>query len=162
MSGTILSLGLAYACLLFVLLLVVFRSEVRVWIKFGLVVICCSFYFWHYQAVQSFIGWPAETRLPDRFQLISSFIVEPNQQRDEPGAIYLWVRDLDSEDTTPRSYLLDYDREAHNQVEGALDQQRQGERMVGVPSYPGGGKAPQIDFEATLRATRDRKTPLGN
>lgn len=162
MTGAILSLALAYACLLFLLLLIIFRSEIRVPIKFGVLALGCAFYVWHFEALQSFIGWPAESRLPENFQLISVYTVEPNQQIDEPGGIYLWIRELDSEDRTPRSFRIDYDRQVHQQVDSAVRQQQQGERLVGKPRYTGGGKAPQIEFDQVLRDTGERKAPLDN
>ena len=162
MTGAILSLALAYACLLLVLLLVLFRSEIRVSIKFVALALSCAFYVWHFQSLQSFVGWPAESRLPGHFQLISVYTVEPNEQDDLPGGIYLWIRDLDSDARTPRSFRLEYDRQVHQQVDDAVKQQQQGERLVGKPRYSGGGKSPQIEFEQVLRDTRQRKAPLNN
>lgn len=162
MTGAILSLALAYACLLLVLLLLLFRSEIRVSIKFAALTLSCAFYVWHFQALQSFVGWPAESRLPENFQLISSYTVEPNQQNDQPGGIYLWIRDLDSDDRRPRSFRLAYDRQVHQQVDDAVEQQQQGERLVGKPRYSSGGEAPQLEFDPVQRDTRQRKAPLDN
>jgi hypothetical protein len=161
-TGAILSLALAYACLLLVLLLLLFRSEIRVSIKFAALALSCAFYVWHFQALQSFVGWPAESRLPENFQLISSYTIEPNEQNDQPGGIYLWVRDLDSDDPTPRSFRLAYDRQVHQEVDSAVKQQQQGNRLVGKPSYSGGGKTPQIEFDQVQRDIRQRKAPLEN
>jgi hypothetical protein len=163
LNAAILSLALAYACLLFLLVLTLLRSQVRLSLKAGMLVLSCGFYFWHYQALQSFVGWPAQQRLPERFQLIGSFVVEPDERQDEPGEIFLWVRDLDSDDETPRSYRFDYDREVHQQIEGAREQQQQGERLVAQPRYASGGTAPrEIEFDPVRRSNRDRKAPLDN
>ena len=162
MSGAILSLALAYVCLLFVLALFIFRSEVGVPLKVAVLLLSCGFYVWHFQALQSFVGWPAESRLPDRFQMISSYTVEPNEQRNQPGAIYLWVYDLDRDDRIPRSFRIDYDRQVHQRVEDAVRQQGEGERLVGKPTYGGGGRVPELEFDRALRDSRQRKSPLND
>ena len=118
---------------------------------------CLGFYLWHYNALQQYLGWPAEEGLPQRFEVISSFSVEPDLKRDQPGGIYLWVRDLDSDQRVPRSYHLPYHKPLHLKLGDIMQRQQKGERHVGTPVPGGSGKTTQIEFEAVKRETRALK-----
>ena len=157
MSASLLALGLAYVFLLFLVLLAILKSELGPGLKLVLATLCLGFYLWHYDALQQFLGWPAQEGLPQRFEVISSFSVEPDLKRDRPGGIYLWVRDLDSDQTVPRSYYLPYHKPLSTIALGLIPQSPQGERHVGTPVPGGSGNTTQIEFEAVKRDTRALK-----
>jgi len=159
MSASILALGLAYVFLLLLLLLAILKSELGPGIKLALATLCLGFYLWHYNAMQQYLGWPADKGLPQRFEVISSFTVEPDLQRDEPGGIFLWLRDLDSEPSVPRSFRLNYRKPIHRKLDDILQRQQQGERFVGKPIGSGSGNTTQIEFEAVARDGNRHKTP---
>jgi hypothetical protein len=159
MSASILALGLAYVFLLFLVLLAILKSELGPGLKLVLAALCLGFYLWHYNAMQQYLGWPAEEGLPERFEVISSFTVEPDLQRDEPGGIFLWVRDLDSDLLVPRSYRLNYRKPTHRKLDDVLQRQQQGERFVGTPIPGGAANAPQIEFESVPRDAGKLKSP---
>lgn len=154
MTASILSLALAYVFLLLLLLLAVLKSELGAGRKLALVVLAGGFYWWHYQALQAYLGWPAGERLPAHFELISRVVVEPDINRGEEGGIYLWLRDLDRQALVPRSFRLPYDKSLHRKVDDTLKRQRQGERFVGKPAPRAGNLPADINFEA---AERNRK-----
>lgn len=157
MTTSILSLALAYVFLLFLVSLAVFKSDLGAGLKLVLVSLCLGFYLWHYNALQDYLGWPADSGIPQNFELISSFTVEPDLHRDEPGSIYIWVRDLDSELSLPRSFRLPYQQQQHRQVDDTLRRQQQGERFVGRPRAGGSGNKIEIEFEAIQRDSKSHK-----
>lgn len=162
MTPSILVIALAYAFLLFVILLAVFKSELRASAKFALAALCAMFYLWHYDALQNYLGWPAGNALPQKFEMIAGLIVEPDLKRDDPGAIYIWVRDLDGEQMVPRAYRLPYQKQLHQKVDDTLRKQRNGERHVGAPVSAGGGKTTSIEFEAAQRDGNRYKSAPSN
>lgn len=157
MSASLLALGLAYVFLLFLVLLAILKSDLGPGLKLALATLCLGFYLWHYDALQQFLGWPAEEGLPQRFEVISSFSVEPDLRRDQPGGIYLWVRDLDSDQAVPRSYYLPYHKPLQLKLGDIMQRQQQGERHVGTPLPGRSGNTTQIEFEALRRDTRALK-----
>jgi len=154
---SILSLALAYVFLLFLVLLAVLKSDLGAGLKFILLSLCLGFYLWHYNALQDYLGWPAPGGIPQNFELISSFTVEPDLKHDEAGSIYIWVRDLDSDLMLPRSFRLPYQKQQHRQVDDTLQRQQQGERFVGRPRAGGSGYSTEIEFEAVQRDSKLHK-----
>lgn len=157
MTISIISLALAYVFLLFLVLLAVFKSELGVALKFGLLSLCLGFYLWHYNALQDYLGWPAPSGIPQNFELISSFALEPDLKNDEPGSIFIWVRDLDSDRLLPRSFRLPYQQQQHRQIDDTLRRQQQGERFVGRPRAGGAGHSNEIEFEMVQRDSKLHK-----
>jgi len=160
MTASILALALAYVFLLFLLLLALLKSELTPGLKLVLAALCLGFYLWHYDALQDYLGWPAAEGIPAHFELISSVTVEPDLKNDEPGGIYIWVRDLEGKRLIPRSFRLPYRRETHRQVEDTLQQQRQGERFVGSPVAGGAGERIRLEFDVVERDTSSHKSSL--
>lgn len=160
MTLSILLLALAYVFLLFLLLLAIFRSELGPGLKLVLAALCLGFYLWHYHALQGFPGWPASDDLPARFELVSSFAVEPDLKNDREGGLYQWLRDLDVENALPRAYQLPYRKALHRKIDDTLRKQEAGERFVGSPVTGGADRRTRIEFEAAERDTRSHKSSL--
>lgn len=158
MITSILSLALAYVFLLFLVLLAILKSEIGAGLKLVLAALCLGFYLWHYSLLQAYLGWPADDGLPEHFELVSAFTVEPDLKADDPGGIYLWVRDLDSDRLVPRSFRLPYQKQLHQQVNTTMNKQRQGERFVGSPVAGGAGNRTQIEFESMQRDSQSHKS----
>ena len=115
----------------------------------------------HYDALQNYLGWPAGNALPQKFEMISGLIVEPDLKRDDPGAIYIWVRDLDDKQPVPRAYRLPYQKQLHLGVGETLRKQRDGQRHFGTPVSVG-GKHTSIEFEAVQRTGNQLKPAPSN
>lgn len=160
MTISILSLATAYVFLLSLVLLAILKSEIGHGSKLVLIALSLGFYLWHYNALQQYPGWPADDSLPARFELISSYTVEPDLKNNEEGAIYIWIRDLDASRTVPRSYRLSYQKSLHRKVDDTLRKQREGERFVGSPVAGGTGARTSIEFEALRRDTEAHKSSI--
>lgn len=160
MTASLLSLALAYAFLLFLVLLAIFRSEIGAGLKLVLASLCFGFYLWHYNSLEDYLGWPAADGIPRNFELVSSIVVEPNLKNDEAGAIYIWVRDLDGDQLVPRSFRLPYQKLLHRQVDDTMHRQQQGERFVGKPRAGGSGKKSKIEFESIQRDIKSLKSSV--
>ena len=106
-----------------------------------------AFFIEVFFATKGLLGWPGTGQLPPRFQLLWTRVVEPDPKVSDPGAIYLWVEEVDENNVpsgTPRSYRLPYtpplaDRSlkardeimAGNPQEGTAE--RHGSRRVEAP-----------------------------
>ena len=158
MTASLLALAMAYVFLLFLVLLAIFRSEIGPGLKLMLASLCLGFYLWHYNSLHDYLGWPAANGIPENFELISSFVVEPNLKSDDAGAVYLWIRDLDGEQPVPRSFRLPYQKLLHQQVDDTMRRQQQGERFVGKPRAGGSANTTEIEFESIQRDIKSLKS----
>ena len=153
MSESLPGLSLSYILFLAVLLLVLFRSDLQLRVKFFLLAISIGFFWVHYDALKSAQGWPARELLPDSFELIEGVVVEPNPAAGEGGYLYLWIRDLTTDNPVPRSYRLPYGDRLHQRIDEVIKAQRGGRRFVGKPGTGSDGKlAGTIEFEAIERS----------
>jgi hypothetical protein len=77
--------------------------------------------------------------LPARFQLLWARSVEPNRASGEPGAVHLWVEELDADNFpsgVPRAYRRPYSTALARKVESARSEISNGR--------PQGGRAEQF------------------
>jgi hypothetical protein len=103
------------------LLAMVLYSRIHWGIKVAIVVLVSAFYPVNYFSLTSLLGWPAGTKLPDRFRLVAAEIYEPDKAQGSPGEIYLWVTSL-SENAgraAPRAYKIPYSPTLHTKLEEA-------------------------------------------
>jgi hypothetical protein len=111
MTGIVLAISAAYVVIGVLLLNMGLSSRFRWWIKAMAIVVTCAFFIEVFFATKSLLGWPGTGALPPRFQLLWTRVVEPDPKISDPGAIYLWVEELDENNVpsgTPRSYRLRY------------------------------------------------------
>jgi hypothetical protein len=111
MTGIVLAISVAYVVLGVLLLNMGLASRFRWWIKALVIVVTCGFFIEVFFATKSLLGWPGTGALPPRFQLLWTRVVEPDPKISDPGAIFLWVEELDENNVpsgTPRSYRLRY------------------------------------------------------
>jgi hypothetical protein len=111
MTGIVLAITAAYVVLGVLLLNMGLASRFRWWIKAMVIVVTCGFFIEIFFATKSLLGWPGTGQLPSRFQLLWTRVVEPDPKIHDPGAIYLWVEELDENNVpsgTPRSFRLRY------------------------------------------------------
>jgi hypothetical protein len=111
MTGIVLAISAAYVVIGVLLLNMGLGSRFRWWIKAAAIVVTCGFFIEVFFATKSLLGWPGTGALPPRFQLLWTRVVEPDPKISDPGAIYLWVEELDENNVpsgTPRSYRLRY------------------------------------------------------
>ena len=111
MTGTVLAITLAYAVIGVLLLNMGLASRFAWWVKALVIVVTCGFFLEVFFATKSLLGWPGTGQLPPRFQLLWTRVVEPDPKAHDPGAIYLWVEELDENNVpsgTPRAYRIRY------------------------------------------------------
>ena len=135
----ILMLSFGYALLGVLLLLAVTRARLAWPIKAAAITLTSAFYVLMFFRIEGLLGWSAREPLPPRFQLLWARSVEPNLALDEPGAVHLWLEELDEANlpsAVPRAYRLPYSAALARKVERA-----RGEIMKG---FPQGGRAEQF------------------
>nr|WP_298686160.1 hypothetical protein [uncultured Dongia sp.] len=131
LQTSVLCLSLAYALLSVLLLVVMAWLSIPRSIKIAVILIASIFYIAVFFAMQGLLGWSAPVAVPDRFQVLWTRIIEPNPAQEKPGAIHLWLEELDDSNLpsgVPRAYLLPYSTELARRVSAA-----QGEIEAGRP-----------------------------
>lgn len=89
---------------------------------------------------KSMLGYPAYSSLPDQLNLISATINEPT--KTAAGAIYIWGHPetqpkawwklfvYDTRKLEPRAYVMPYSTDAHQKMEDALKQLKDGKKVT--------------------------------
>ncbi|HEY6257873.1 MAG TPA: hypothetical protein VIY51_18980 [Xanthobacteraceae bacterium] len=111
MTATLLAISAAYVVLAVLLLTVGLASPVRWWVKAAAIVVTSGFFAEAFFSTKSLLGWPGTGRLPARFQLLWTRVVEPDPKIHDAGAVFLWVEEVDENNVpvgTPRSFRLAY------------------------------------------------------
>jgi hypothetical protein len=144
MTSTLLAISAAYVVMSVLLLWTGLTSPLRWWVKAAAIVVSSAFFVEVFFATESLRGWPGTDRLPARFQLLWTRVVEPDPKTHDAGAIFLWVEQVDDNNVptgTPRSYQLGYSKPLEEKVLKARD-----EIMSGNPQE---GTAQDIDENQT-------------
>jgi hypothetical protein len=113
MTPTVLAISAAYVVIGVLLLTVALGSRLAWWVKAVAIVVTSAFFVEAFFATKSLLGWPQSGQLPGHFQLLWVRVVEPDLKSSNPGAIYLWIEEVDENnvpDGVPRSYRLPYSR----------------------------------------------------
>jgi len=137
MNTVVVAVSVAYVVLAVVLLCMGLTSRFAWWIKGFVIVVTCAFFIEAFYATKSLLGWPGTGALPHRFQLLWTRVVEPDPKISDPGAIYLWVEELDDNNVpsgTPRSYRLRYTAPLADRSNKAKDEIMAGNPQEGTAS----------------------------
>ena len=113
MTATVLAISAAYVVIAVLLLSLGLASRFTWWVKAAAIVVTSVFFVEVFFATKDLLGWPRTGQLPNRFQLLWVRVVEPDRLSANPGAIYLWIEEVDDNnvpDGVPRSYRLPYSR----------------------------------------------------
>jgi hypothetical protein len=148
MTTTLLAISAAYVAMSVLLLSVGLTSPLRWWVKAAAITVSSVFFVEVFFATQSLRGWPGTGRLPARFQLLWTRVVEPDPKIRDAGSIFLWVEQVDENNVptgTPRSYWLPYTKPLADKSLKARD-----EIMSGNPQ------------EGTAEDLTENETPTGN
>src|SRR6202035_3401276 len=95
MTTTVIAISAAYAVLGVLLLSVGLTSPLRWWIKAAAILVTSVFFVEAFFATKGLLGWPGSGRLPARFQLLWTRVVEPDPKLHDAGSIFLWVEEGD-------------------------------------------------------------------
>jgi len=143
LTSEILSLSTAYA-LIGVLLLVACLFTRLPWpIKAATIVITSAFYVVSFYAMMGLLGWSSLDPLPPHFKLLHARIVEPHTRVGDPGAIHLWVEELDDDNRpsgVPRAYRLPYTAKLAQKTEAAVKASAEGKPQGGRTADFGTGE----------------------
>ena len=141
LQSQIVGLSVAYVLLAALLLVIALRVRAPWPLKVAAIVITSIFYGVAFFRVEGLPGWSAAGPLPPQFQLLWARVVDPNPLDRDPGAVHVWVEELDAANIPsgqPRAYRLPWSPTLAAKVEAARDEIMKG--------HPQGGRA--ADFGA--------------
>jgi hypothetical protein len=144
MTTTLLAVSAAYVVMSVLLLATGLTSPLRWWVKAAAITLTSLFFVEAFFATKGLLGWPGSGRLPGKFQLLWTRVVEPDPQLHDAGSIFLWVEEVDENNVptgTPRSYRLAYSKPLAEKSLKARD-----EIMSGNPQE---GTAEDVDESQT-------------
>lgn len=123
-----------YAMLALLLLSLNFTSLWRWWIKAAAIVLTVIACIGSYFSISGLLGWPSGDAMPERFNLVSTRIVEPDMLRGTEGRIYLWIEQIDENQVIiapPRAFEVPYEVDLSTQVAEAQSALNGGSKILG-------------------------------
>jgi hypothetical protein len=135
----IIGLSIAYTLLAALLLMIALRARIAWPLKVAVVLVTSAFYCVAFFRTEGLPGWSAVAPLPPQFQLLWARVVEPNPLDQDPGAVHVWIEELDAANLPsgqPRAYRLPYSPALARKVEAA--------RAEILKGHPTGGRAVDI------------------
>ncbi|MEN3350445.1 MAG: hypothetical protein V7632_4080 [Bradyrhizobium sp.] len=148
-QSVIFTLAVAYAVLGALLLIVVVYARLHWSLKAIAIVVTSAFYVVSFGGMRGLLGWASTERLPANFKLLHSRIVEPHSLEDDPGAIYLWVEEVDEDNrpsAIPRAFRIPYSDALAEQTHTAENEIKAGHPQGGRAADFGGGDGTLIDL----------------
>jgi hypothetical protein len=136
----VIALTVAYVLLGTLLLVVMIFLPIPRLAKIGAIVAASVFYVVVFFATQRLLGWSAPVAVPDRFQVLWTRVIEPNPSRNNPGAIHLWVEELDESNLPsgePRAFRLPYSVDLARRVSAAQQEIEEGRPQGGRAQFFG-------------------------
>jgi hypothetical protein len=134
-TTTIFAALASYIVIAVLLLSLNVASQWRWWIKGTALVAVAAFFAVSYLTLTGILGWPNPYGQPPiRFKLVWSSVVEPDRLTGGPGAVYLWVEEMDGNNvpsTVPRSFQLAYSDDLAAEVRAAQQRREDGESIMG-------------------------------
>ncbi len=164
MTGIVLAISIAYAVIGVLLLSMGLTSRFAWWIKATAIVVTCGFFIEVFFATNSLLGWPGTGHLPPRFQLLWTRVVEPDPKIHDPGAIYLWVEELDENNVpsgTPRSYRIRYTPPLADRSLKARDEIMAGNPQEGTANDMEGEESKATEQHAEQQLSGSNRNDIG-
>lgn len=136
-----------------------------VWpVKAAAIVLTTAFFALSYVGAVSLLGWPSRSKLPPRFQLLATKLVEPDRHSDTSGGVYLWVDPLDENNipiNRPRAYELPWDPSLAKKAAGAQEKLNRGQEVAGKAEKLEGNDAPAEDAQKMLAPPQEGQAANG-
>jgi len=135
MTTTLLAISAAYVVTSVLLLWAGLTSPLRWWVKAAAITVTSLFFVEAFFSTKGLLGWPGSGRLPGRFQLLWTRVVEPDPRMHDAGSIFLWVEEVDDNNVpvgTPRSYRLPYTKPMADKSLKARDEIMSGNPQEGT------------------------------
>lgn len=161
MMSTVLGISVAYVVLGVVLLLMGLTSRVHWRWKSAAIIVSSVFFVAVFFQTRGLLGWPGIGKLPDRFQLLSVRVVEPDRKIGDAGSIYLWVEEIDENNIPvgiPRSFRIPYSKPLAEKSQKARDAIMEGNQIAGTAEDIEGQTASRDDKKDSENP--ENKTPL--
>jgi hypothetical protein len=162
----ILGLAIAYALLAALLLVIALRARIPWPLKVAMVLVTSAYYCVAFFRIEYLPGWSATAPLPPQFQLLWARIVEPNPLDRDPGAVHVWIEDLDSANLPsgqPRAYRLPYSATLAAKVQAARDEIMKGRPQGGRAADIGAGNGqPAPEGPSDVSTFRPAAAPGGD
>src|SRR5260370_8078701 len=155
MNTVVLAISIAYVVMAVLLLCMGLTSRFAWWIKGVVIVIASAFFIESFFATKSLLGWPGTGQLPHRFEVLGTRVGEPDPKVADPGAIYLWVEELDENNVpsgTPRSFKLKYSPPLADRSNKAKDEIMAGNPQEGTASDMESDDSTRMDARQIGRA----------
>jgi hypothetical protein len=164
LESGVLALVLAYVLLSTLLLVVMTFLPIPRLAKVAAIVTASLFYVGVFFATQHLLGWSAPVAVPERFQVLWTRVIEPNPARNNPGAIHLWVEELDESNLPsgePRAFRLPYSVELARQVSAAQAEIDEGRPQGGRAQFWGEGSGQKMGAAPVNTAAPPGGDPSG-
>jgi len=149
LQWVIVTISVAYAVLGALLLLVLVYARLHWSWKALAVVVTSVFYIVSFGGMRGLLGWATTDRLPASFKLLHARIVEPHSLEGDPGAIYLWVEELDQDNrpsAIPRAFRMPYSEVLAEKTHTAENEIKAGHPQGGRAADFGGGDGAIMDL----------------
>lgn len=145
-----------YVGLSLLVLYVIIATRIPWVLRFGLAVLVTCGYFASWSLWRDMAGWPARAVLPDDFLFHAATVVEPDDEKAEPGVIYIWATEIldDGPADRPRSYKVQYLKSLHSKIQEAEARMRNGRPQIGHRKTGEGGR---ITVEGMMRRDEDEQ-----
>lgn len=110
-----------------------FRAPWPLWARGAVVLALFGLFQFAWGVSEQMGGYPSGGVLPKRFLMLASVVEEPNAERGEAGAIYLWLNAIEDGRPAPepRAYRLPYGKDLHARLDEAMKKIRQGVTQIG-------------------------------
>jgi len=149
LQSIILTLAVAYAVIGALLLIVLVYARLHWSLKALAIIVTSTFYVVSFGGMRGLLGWATTDKLPASFKLLAARIVEPHSLEGDPGAIYLWVEELDEDNrpsAIPRAFRVPYNDALAEQTHAAENEIKAGHTQGGRAADFGGGEGSLTDF----------------
>jgi hypothetical protein len=124
-----------YGVLALLLLSLNIASLWKWWVKGAAIVVTVGCVAATYLAVTAMLGWPSDRRLPAKFHVVATRVIEPDRAIRKAGLIYLWVEEVDANMlpiSAPRGYQLPYTRTLADRADAVQKRIAAGDEMLGT------------------------------
>ena len=165
MTATLLAISAAYVVIGVLLLTAGLTSPLRWWVKAAAITVTSAFFIEAFFATKGLLGWPGGGRLPARFQLLWTRVVEPDPKLRDPGSIFFWVEEVDENNVplgTPRSYRLPYSKPLADRSLKARDEIMSGNPQEGTADDLADNDTPRGNAANMPENTTQNQSPVAN
>ena len=161
----VLCLCFAYVFLGLVLLTILTRMPAPRLVKIGAVVVVSALYLVVFFATRGLLGWSAPVAVPASFKVLWTRVVDPDLGRERPGAIHLWLEELDGANLpsgVPRAYVLPWSSGLASRVSAAQAEIEKGHPQGGRAQFFGGPGGASVSDGAAIAPPSPGAAPGGD